>query len=210
MPHLDYRNLVCKYNPNPTYLWQVIVLIRIIGTSMCVSWSWGHYLGIWPWHNIGQLKQIKLTWEKLMSGLEFWALCALWLDLRIWHWVGQDTPLCHGQQLCKESSKSNLHEKNNDLDKNFSYTCIVTLTLEIWPWAKVKGHWIPLSHRLWLFEWWWLCNQNPTHQWEAMCQTRLLTLCARDLDLNISPCVKAMTPLCHGHEWCYHLNSACK
>ena len=31
-----------------------------------------------------------------------------------------------------------MHEKNNDLDVNFSHTRIVTLTLEIWPWAKVK------------------------------------------------------------------------
>ena len=53
---------------------------------------------------------------------------------------GHDTPLCHGQQLCEIISRSNSAVRRYCLDKDFGYVCTVTLTFEIWLWAKVMAH----------------------------------------------------------------------
>ena len=49
---------------------------------------------------------------------------------------GHDTPLGHGQQLCEIFSRSNMALRSYGLDT----MCIVTFTLEIWPWVKVMTY----------------------------------------------------------------------
>ena len=65
---------------------------------------------------------------------EFWNVYTMTLS------EDHDTPLGHGQQLCKILSRFNIAVRTYGQDTHFEYVCTVTLDLEIWPWVKVMTH----------------------------------------------------------------------
>ena len=106
---------------------------------------------LWPWplrYDIGSGKTMVLNIIKIQHGSEelrprhHFSVCMQCdLDLRDMTLVhGHDTPLGHGQQLCKILSRSNMAVKSHGPNTNSEYVCTVTLTLEIWTWVTDMTH----------------------------------------------------------------------
>ena len=126
-------------------LW--LTLTQILG--MCTLWSspLRYDLGSRSWHilwswtiSVWNIIKIQLGSEELWSGHFFGYVCT---DLELGDMTlgqGHNTLFSHGQQLCEILSWSNLAVRSFDPDTDFSiwYVCIVTSTLEIWSWVKVK------------------------------------------------------------------------
>ena len=144
-------NNCVKYYPDPTWQWGVIARTRISSIGALWPWPWRYDLGSrsWrSWHTLGSwtaivwnVIQIIIGSEELRPGHGFPLCVHCDLDLGDMT-LGQshDTPLGHGQQLCEILSRSNMAVRSYGLDTDFGYVCTVTLTLELWPWVKVKTH----------------------------------------------------------------------
>ena len=82
------------------------------------------------------------TWQwEVMTRTRFWVCVHCDLDpgdMTVGQ--GHDTSCGYGQQFCELLSRSNLAIRSYDPDTDFGYVCTMTLTLEIWPWAKIMKH----------------------------------------------------------------------
>ena len=120
----------------------------------------------------------------------FWYVCTMTLAFEVW--LGHDSPLGHGQQLCEILSRSNLELRSNVL----GMLCTVTLTLEIWPWVKVVTHpWVMDNNCVKYYP-------DTTWQWEVMAWTRILGMCAL-CHLGLGDMTLGQgheTPLGHGQQ----------
>ena len=141
-------NKCVKYYPAPTWQWRVMARTRISG--ICALWPWPRrydnesrsWHTLRPWTTIvWNIIQIQLGSEELWPWHGFPVCVHCDLDLGdMTSGQGHDTPLGHGQQLCEILSRSNLAVRSYGPDTDFQYVCIVTLTLEEWPWVKVMTH----------------------------------------------------------------------
>ena len=131
-------------------------------------------------HSLGPLTtivwniiQIQLGSEEVSPGHRFAVCMHCDLDIRdMTLGYGHDATLGHGQLVCEILLRSILALRSYGTDMDFWYICTVTLTFEIWPWAKVLIH--P-----------WVMDNNcvkhyPDQTWQCrvMARTQILSMCA--------------------------------
>ena len=102
-------NNCVKYYQDPTYQWGVMAQSQILSMCALWPWPWRYDLGSKSWHTLGSwttivwnIFQIQLRNEELRPGHRF--LVCVHYDLDHGDMTlgqGHDTPLDHGQQLCK-------------------------------------------------------------------------------------------------------------
>ena len=192
-----------KYYPDLTWHWGIMARTRIL--VMCALWYWPWRYGLVSrsWHTFGSwttlvwnIIQIQHGSEELWPGHGFLVCLHCDLDLRDMT-LGQchDTPLGHGQQLCKVVFKSNMAMRSYGPDTDFGYRCTLTLTLKIW--VKVMTHpWVMDNNCVKYYP-------DQTSQWGGMAQTRILGMCALwpcPWRFDLGQCHD--TPLGHGQQSC--------
>ena len=122
-------NNCVKYYPDPDPTWQWGVMARTQIYSICAlwPWPWRYDLGSRSWHTLASwisivwnITQIQLGSEELWPGHGFPECVHCDLDLGdMTLGQGHDTPLGHGQQLCKILSISNLSVRSYVPDTDF-------------------------------------------------------------------------------------------
>ena len=173
-------NNCVKYYPDPTCWSEVTARTRILSRCALWPWPWRYDLRLRSWHILGSWTTIvwniiKIpTWQwELWPGHEFWVCVQCDLDLRdMTLGQGHDTSFCDGQQLCEILSRSNMAVRSFGPDTVFLCVCTATLTLEIWPWAKVMTHpWVMDNNFVKYY-------QDPTSWWRVMARTQIFGMCA--------------------------------
>ena len=116
----DMDNNLVKYHPHPSYPWKVMVWKHIF--AMCKLWHWpwwymvqGHDRPLGHGQHVKYYPHPTLQWGVMVRS-QILGMSRVCHDLYPWSYLqgqgdmtlgkGHDTPLGHGQQLCKILSRS--------------------------------------------------------------------------------------------------------
>ena len=87
---------------------------------------------------------------------------------------GHDTSLVMDNNCVKYfKNRSNMAVRSSGPDTDFWHVCIVTLALEIWPWAKSQGHDTPLGQG----------HETPLGLGQQLCEISRSNMAVRSYDL---------------------------
>ena len=167
-------NNYVKYYPDPTRQWGVMAWSQIFSMYALWPWHWRYDLRSRSWHNLGSWTISVLNIIPIQhSSEELWPrhtfLVCVHCDLDLGDMTlgqGHDTPLGH-EQLREILSRS-----DKGVRSYFRCICIVTLTLEIWPWVKVMTQpWVMDNSCVKYYP-------DPTWKWGVMARTRIFGMCS--------------------------------
>ena len=140
--NIEVRN----YDPDKDFSYVCTVTLTLEMSPWVRSWHTLALSSTIMWNII----QIQLNSKKLWYRQRFYLRVHFDLDHgNLTLDQGHDTPLGRVQQVCEILSRSNLAVRSYGIDKDFSYVCTVTLTLETWPWVEVIIHpWVEVNNHV--------------------------------------------------------------